>query len=578
MISFDVKSEAKASSSPLGLSSKEEKSTLSFSDLLKGASLKKDEKPVQNGSLVLSFGDEPKDAKTNVKSSKNDILLSLLKKGDAKEAATSVKTDAKVGKNDALNSLLKGDVKEAPISDKADAKSSKSDILRSLLSGDAKEVATQDAKNELPIALNPKLTASMSVADLRVLVKDAKNYLKEKILSSDDYKRSEIKELPQTLKGLAQMAKKFGVDVTKITIEEVRVSVKPQAKELKIESSLKADSNAQAEPNVKAEQAAKALPQEVKIQDKAVVLKEAADIVRVVKEVKATKTEKSSVNAVKTQAEVKPLENVATEEKKAEVSKEIKSTPLFKAQAQTEHTTEQLVQAKQFTVETKTPKQRADETLKLLLSGEKAAKGDVALTADFSVTSAKVIAPQATSEAARGLEALLMGENADSSETTSVSKTDGLNVHKADSLEVKLNEAKQMVKYLSQDVKTAIEDYKSPFTRVKVQLNPQRLGEIDLTIVQRGNNLHINLTSNNAAINALAMNVNDLKTQLSNNGINNATFNFNDNSQGENSQPGQQRRQGQQGKNAENEYNYFDTNETNEEILSSLEIVVTRYA
>ena len=74
------------------------------------------------------------------------------------------------------------------------------------------------------------------------------------------------------------------------------------------------------------------------------------------------------------------------------------------------------------------------------------------------------------------------------------------------------------------------------------------------------------------------MNVNDLKTQLSNNGINNATFNFNDNSQGENSQPGQQRRQGQQGKNAENEYNYFDTNETNEEILSSLEIVVTRYA
>ena len=51
---------------------------------------------------------------------------------------------------------------------------------------------------------------------------------------------------------------------------------------------------------------------------------------------------------------------------------------------------------------------------------------------------------------------------------------------------MKLNEAKQMIKYLAPDVKSAIEDYKSPFTRVKLQLNPQKLGEVDLTIVQRG--------------------------------------------------------------------------------------------
>ena len=92
-----------------------------------------------------------------------------------------------------------------------------------------------------------------------------------------------------------------------------------------------------------------------------------------------------------------------------------------------------------------------------------------------------------------------------------------------------------MVKYLSQDVKSAINDYKSPFTRVQVQLHPQKLGEIDLTVVQRGKNLHINLSSNNAAVNTLAMNANDLKVQLNNNGINNASLNFNSNPQGDNS-------------------------------------------
>ena len=135
-----------------------------------------------------------------------------------------------------------------------------------------------------------------------------------------------------------------------------------------------------------------------------------------------------------------------------------------------------------------------------------------------------------------------------------------------------------MVKYLSHDIKTAIEDYKSPFTRVKVQLNPQKLGEVDLTIVQRGKNLHINLSSNNAAINTLAMNANDLKVQLNNSGINNATLNFNSNAQSDNSQAGQQEHQRQQQQRADEEYNYFESQEGNEEVLSSLEIIVPHYA
>ncbi|MEA3370667.1 MAG: flagellar hook-length control protein FliK, partial [Campylobacterota bacterium] len=288
--------------------------------------------------------------------------------------------------------------------------------------------------------------------------------------------------------------------------------------------------------------------------------------------------QKETKQRVVLKADDKNQEIHKTEERKAELPKQLaipKETPLFKAQTQREHTTEQLVNTKAFKTEEKTPKTRANETLQLLLRGEKVLQTNSALTADFSVATARVIAPTATSEATKSLESLLRNE---SSETpSSASKTDGLTSLKADSFEVKLNEAKQMIKYLSQDVKTAIEDYKSPFTRVKVQLNPQKLGDVDLTIVQRGKNLHITLSSNTAAINTLSMNANELRVQLNNNGINNASLNFNS-QDSSNSQAGQQEQHRQKEQQAGDEYSYFHNEEHNEEILSSLEIVVPHYA
>ncbi|MCW8838374.1 MAG: flagellar hook-length control protein FliK, partial [Thiovulaceae bacterium] len=79
-------------------------------------------------------------------------------------------------------------------------------------------------------------------------------------------------------------------------------------------------------------------------------------------------------------------------------------------------------------------------------------------------------------------------------------------------------------------------------------------------------------SSNNVAINALAMNANDLKVQLNNSGIQNATLNFN----GEQQQSSQQ--QNQQARQEYRMLQEFDSEDKNEEILSSLEIVVPSYA
>lgn len=526
MILLDAKSNTTNSFSPIKLAPSEKEATLSFGELLKGVSLKKDDKLIQNGEL---------------------------------SKGVNLKEDDKLIQKGALVLSLEGETKEI----KESPKSLKKETLLSLLKTENKE----SVKSEL-LELNPKLTETLSVKEMKTLIAGAKEYLKDKILQSDDYKNIQMKEYPKTLKGLSELAQKIGIEVSKITIEEVQV--KAPIKEIsKLE--LNGEMKTKATNAINDEVVKKSLIEENKPQ-----------VQSDVKELKSTPKEHLEVKEFKSKTTVKIDDKnqiiQTVEEKKIELPKQLalpKDTPLFKVQTQSEYTTEQLVATKAFKVEEKTPKTRADETLKLLLRSDKSSQVNSAMTADFSVATARVLAPSATNEVTKSLESLLGG--GDSEDSSISSKTDGLTPLKADSFEVKLNEAKQMIKYLSQDVKTAIEEYKSPFTRVKVQLNPQKLGEVDLTVVQRGKNLHISLSSNSTAINTLSMNANELKTQLNNNGINNASLNFNT-QDSSNSQAGQQEQNRQREQQARNEYSYFNDEEHNEEIVSSLEIVVPNYA
>lgn len=488
MISFDVKPESTSSSQGTKSSkSSDKESTLSFSELLKGANSKKDDKVVHNGTLVLALGSEAKDVKETKEVPKKESLLALLKNSD-KELT---------------------EIKES-------------------------------------LELNPKLTSSMSATELKSLISDAKEYLKSQILNSDDYKKSQTKELPKTLKGLAELAKNFGIDVSKITLEEVKAKTIDTKTELPLMKDTKTEVSHAKENGVKIE----------------------------VPHAKDTKAE--------TQISKATSENEKLLKSEDALIKETKATPLFKAQASSEHSTEQLVHTKasgQLKSEDKNQKNKADDTLAQLLRGEKPSQISGTQSADISVATVNAISRTSTSETVKSLEKLLHGEADTKSDGATLQKidqkTDVITTHKADSFEVKLNEAKQMIRYLSADVKTAIEDYKSPFTRIKVQLNPEKLGDVELTIVQRGKNLHVNISSNATAINTLSTNVTELRTQLTNNGINNATLNFNSSSDssGQNQQQGQK----QQEKRAHEEYNYVENEEKNEEILSSLEIVVPRY-
>lgn len=498
MVLLDMKNtNGSSSSSPLNLAAPKEKPATSFSELLRGVSDAKDKKAAQNGLLVLALEHENK----NVKTAKTPTLTSLMQTQDKKI----------------------------------------------------------EKKDKEQLELNPKLLSGLNNVEIKTLVNDAKNYLKAQIQESDGYKKAGIKDLPTTLKGLVEVAKKFGIDISKITLQEVKEqgSIK--------ESSLKIDSQKEL-PKI-----AKDTPQE----NKELGMESSK---------KAIQDKKSQLQEIQAQSATSKAghSEIQANEKQSEIQKEIKATPLFKAHNVTEHaTTEQIVQAKVNSTalksEQKAPKERADDMLKLLLNGEKSSKDASPLSGDFALNSAKAVALNLNQESPKSLEKLLQGDSFISEAPSVATKIDSLGVSKADSFEVKINEAKQMIRYLSDDIKNAINEYKAPFTRIKVQLNPQNLGEVDLTVIQRGKNLHVNISSNNTAINTLSMNINELKTQLNNSGINSATFNFNSSSQNGDNSFGASNQQRQNEQKAHSEYSHFEHEETHEEIISSLEIIVPRY-
>jgi len=151
-----------------------------------------------------------------------------------------------------------------------------------------------------------------------------------------------------------------------------------------------------------------------------------------------------------------------------------------------------------------------------------------------------------------------------------------LNVHKEGSIEVKSKEAVQSLSHFATDLKEAADNYKPPFTRITMKLNPEKLGEVEVTLVQRGSNIHVNIQSANASsVNFLASNAMELKTQLAQQGINNTTMNFmsGGDNQSQNSNPQQQQQQ-----NRFQAYKSLSDLESSGEQLSALEIILPHYA
>lgn len=128
---------------------------------------------------------------------------------------------------------------------------------------------------------------------------------------------------------------------------------------------------------------------------------------------------------------------------------------------------------------------------------------------------------------------------------------------------------KETLQHFSQDLKAAMEQYKAPITKLSIMLNPHNLGEVEVTLVQRGNNLHINFNSNTNAMNLFIQNQAEFKNSLVNMGFTGLEMNFSDQGKREQNQ--------NQGKNRSG-YGFKDALDgKNESEKVNLELVLAKY-
>ena len=120
----------------------------------------------------------------------------------------------------------------------------------------------------------------------------------------------------------------------------------------------------------------------------------------------------------------------------------------------------------------------------------------------------------------------------------------------------------------SSNLKEQVAAYKSPFMRFNITLNPLNLGEVEITMVNRGNNLHINFNSNTQTMNLFLQNQAEFKNSLVNMGFTELEMNFSDQNQ-------PKKEQGQ--KSYKGSKFSSDDADQGEPVVPRLELVVPRY-
>ncbi|WP_416860451.1 flagellar hook-length control protein FliK [Helicobacter ganmani] len=83
--------------------------------------------------------------------------------------------------------------------------------------------------------------------------------------------------------------------------------------------------------------------------------------------------------------------------------------------------------------------------------------------------------------------------------------------------------------HFSDKLREALQNYRPPITRLSLELNPENLGSVELTITKRGENVSVQITSNQTALQLFMQNAQEFKNSLSNLGLNDVNLEFKDN-------------------------------------------------
>ena len=138
--------------------------------------------------------------------------------------------------------------------------------------------------------------------------------------------------------------------------------------------------------------------------------------------------------------------------------------------------------------------------------------------------------------------------------------------------QLKINSSREALTQFSQRIREEVLNYKPPFSKLSMELNPVELGKLEITISKKGKELVINVNANNPnALHTFIQNQSEFRATLSNVGFSNVELNF---SQGEGGEKNPQ----QEGKNQKRNKNSLEEPITEIPALASMEIKMVQYA
>ncbi len=146
-------------------------------------------------------------------------------------------------------------------------------------------------------------------------------------------------------------------------------------------------------------------------------------------------------------------------------------------------------------------------------------------------------------------------ENSQKNQNADTKTALNTNGNTAVNLKQNILKAKESVKHFANNLKEAVENYKPPVSKLSMELHPKELGKVEVTIVHRGDNLQIQINSNNTAINFLHSQQQELRQNLINMGFTDVNMSFSQQQQQQNSRGYKQN------------HKFSGANEENEELI-----------
>lgn len=335
------------------------------------------------------------------------------------------------------------------------------------------------------IKLNDKLAIEKNVKELREVAENTKN-----------------PKTSKELKKLLTLAEKADINVQKISVEKLKdgeqTESKPQVKQKIAESDTKLkllEQTKEAKPVIEPKAEPKTAKEEVKAKQNPPELKQ--------------QEKKEAPNlASLLQGSIK------TDDKKTQNKPEIN----------TQNTVDEAKTVKTLIKEnTKEIIQTANNVLKKKEEPKVNTKESVQNTFKAEIKESEEIKPKQIDLA----ELLKKDAPKEKESTKDANYNQPLDTKTDTELKAKMAVAKEGLKNFSEDLKETIDNYKPPLMKVSMEMKPENLGSVDVTLITRGQNLVVNVSSNQDTMQMFMQNLPEFKANLMAQGFVSLQMNFN---------------------------------------------------